>query len=256
MSSAPRLYVETDLSQGSEFALDDGQSKYIARVMRLGVGDGVRVFNGRDGEWRCAIAETSGKTVRVRPEEMTRKQDDGDDAGPILLFAPLKKTQTDFVVEKATELGVSALHPVITERTQTRNVRTDRLSKIALEAAEQTERMDVPRVAEPVELMRAIENLDSEPPVIFCDEAGNDANKPWGGQSGRAAPMRDAVAPLAGGPIAILIGPEGGFSPAEQGSLRGRQNVLPVSLGPRILRAETAAISALTIWQALKGDWR
>lgn len=255
MSSAPRLYVQNELSEGTAFALDEAQGKYIARVMRLGPGDTVRVFNGRDGEWVCTIDELTGKTVRLLPTEQTRPQGDLPERAPSLLFAPLKKSQTNFVVEKATELGVREICPVITARTQTRTVRTDRLSKIALEAAEQTERMDVPRVLEAVALERALEALEPEVAVLFCDEAGNDATQPWGGPSGRAEPMSEIVTALDASGVAILIGPEGGFSPDEQAMLRTYEGVHAVSLGPRILRAETAAIAALTLWQAICGDW-
>lgn len=255
MSSIPRLYVESDLSAGAAFDLEEGQAKYVARVMRLGVGDAVRVFNGRDGEWRCMIDAVTGKRVSVAPNMQMRAQTERPLTAPRLLFAPLKKTQTDFVVEKATELGVSQICPVMTERTQARNLRIDRLSKIALEAAEQTERMDVPDVLEAAGLEAALSALGPDVAIIFCDEAGNDADQPWGGQAGRAKPMADVARGLETTAVAILIGPEGGFSPAEQAALRQRAGVHAVSLGPRILRAETAAIAALTLWQAERGDW-
>lgn len=255
MSSIPRLYVESDLSAGTAFALEEGQAKYVARVMRLGVGDAVRVFNGRDGEWRCTIDGVTGKRVSVAPETQMREQAERAPTAPRLLFAPLKKTQTDFVVEKATELGVCQICPVITDRTQTRTVRIDRLSKIALEAAEQTERLDLPEIAEATGLETALVALGPDIAVIFCDEAGNDADQPWGGQAGRAKPMAEVARGLETKAVAILIGPEGGFSPEEQSALRQRAGVRAVSLGPRILRAETAAIAALTVWQAVCGDW-
>lgn len=255
MSSIPRLYVESDLSAGAAFDLEEGQAKYVARVMRLGVGDVVRVFNGRAGEWRCTIDAVTGKRVSVVPEEQMRAQTEPPLTAPRLLFAPLKKSQTDFVVEKVTELGVSQICPVMTARTQARNVRIDRLSKIALEAAEQTERMDVPDVLDVVGLEAALGALSPEVAVIFCDEAGNDADLPWGGQAGRAKPMVEVARDLETTAVAILIGPEGGFSPEEQAALRQRSGVHAVSLGPRILRAETAAVAALTLWQAIRGDW-
>jgi 16S rRNA (uracil1498-N3)-methyltransferase len=173
-----------------------------------------------------------------------------------LLFAPLKKTRTDFVVEKAVELGVREIRPVLTERCEAQAVRTDRLQRIAIEAAEQTERLDVPPVREARRLDLALKDWDPARLLYFCDEAGDEGDRPWGGEAGRAAPMADVLkaAPAPAG--AILIGPEGGFSPAERTMLRKLDFVRPVGLGPRILRAETAAAAALAIWQAVLGDWR
>ena len=160
------------------------------------------------------------------------------------------------MIEKATELGVAILQPIITSRTQTVTVRTNRLQKIAEEAAEQTERLDTPIVEEPVQLLEALGKWRPERKLFFCDEAGDDPAKDWGGDKGRAASMLDAISDIEPGPAAILIGPEGGFSSEERERLRAQAFVIPVSLGPRILRAETAAIAALTVWQAAKGDWR
>lgn len=255
MSSMPRLFVNSDLVAGDAFALNEEQSKYLIRVMRLGSGDPVRVFNGRDGEWRAQISKAEGRRADLVPVARLRSQQAHGGARLTLLFAPVKKSETDFIVEKATELGAARIQPVITERTQTRTVRLDRFAKIALEAAEQTERLDLPEVSDAVSLDAALEALPSGTPVVFCDEAGDEADAPWGGQAGRAAPMADVLGELGNRPAAILIGPEGGFSPAERAFLRGRADTYPVSLGPRILRAETAAVSAMTLWQALCGDW-
>lgn len=252
----PRLFVNSDLVAGDAFALDEEQSKYLIRVMRLASGDPVRVFNGRDGEWRAQISRIEGRRADLVPVARLRSQQTHGGARLTLLFAPVKKSETDFIVEKATELGAARIQPVITERTQTRTVRLDRFAKIALEAAEQTERLDLPEVSDAVSLDAALEALPSGTPVVFCDEAGDEADAPWGGQAGRAAPMADVLGKLDNRPAAILIGPEGGFSPAERAFLRGRADTYPVSLGPRILRAETAAVSAMTLWQALCGDWR
>ena len=255
MSSMPRLFVNSDLVVGTPFDLNEEQSKYLTRVMRLGVGDAARVFNGRDGEWRAEISAVAGRRAEMTPSEQLREQPTQVAAALTLLFAPVKKSETDFIVEKATELGAGFIQPVITERTQSRTVRLDRFEKIALEASEQTERLDLPLLADALGLDAALEALPPGMALIFCDEAGDEADAPWGGQSGRARPMADVLEGLNGHAAAILIGPEGGFSPAERGFLRAREGTHPVSLGPRILRAETAAVAAMALWQAMCGDW-
>lgn len=257
MSTIPRLYVTADpLSEGSSIELDEGQSKYITRVMRLGTGESVRVFNGRDGEWETVITAIEGRSARLQARQRLRKQPQSPETRLTLLFAPLKKTQTDFVIEKATELGASRICPVITERTQTRRVRTSRLQKIAIEAAEQTERLDLPGIEEAKTLQASLQDMTGDTALIFCDEAGDKDGAPWGGSRGRGEPIMDIIAELESPCAAILIGPEGGFSPQERHFLRARPGTYAVSLGPRILRAETAAICALTLWQAQKGDWK
>ena len=255
MSSQPRLYIKADLKPDAEVRLDDEASKYLLRVMRLSQGDKVRVFNGRDGEWLAELAAPEGKQAILLPVEQMRPQT-GTEAPPLtLLFAPVKKSETDFIVEKATELGVQTIQPVVTQFTQTRTVRLDRFNKIALEAAEQTERLDLPEIHDLTGLDKALDALPSGTVVIFCDEAGDEEGKPWGGEIGRARSAASVIGSLKGWPAAILIGPEGGFSPEERAFLRGREGTHPVSLGPRILRAETAVVSALTLWQAICGDW-
>lgn len=254
MSSIPRLYVESDLVAKGFAALDDSQAKYLTRVMRLGIGDHVRVFNGRDGEWDAVIDQVEGRSVLLRAERQLRAQ--LETAGLILLFAPLKKAQTDFAVEKATELGATVIQPVMTARTQASRVRSDRLQKIAMEAAEQTERLDMPVVKAALDLDAAIESLPGGAPLVFCDEAGDDRDAAWGGENGRAEPMLAALERLEPGCAAVLIGPEGGFSPEERERLRGDPRCIPVTLGPRILRAETAVVAALALFQARLGDWR
>lgn len=248
MSATPRLYVANDLAPGDTIALAEEQSHYLARVMRLGTGDPVRLFNGRDGEFDAAIAAAGKREVTLKLGSRTREPAAPPDLW--LLFAPLKKANTDLVVEKAVELGVAEIYPVLTERTGAENVRTDRLKRIAIEAAEQTERLDVPPVREAADLSALLAGWPKDRRLFFADEAGDEGGKPWGGSAGRAGPM-----PRVDGPAAILIGPEGGFTPAERSRLRGFSFVTPIGLGPRILRAETAAISALTLWQALNGDW-
>ncbi|MCA8900158.1 MAG: 16S rRNA (uracil(1498)-N(3))-methyltransferase [Hyphomonas sp.] len=256
MSSTPRLFVSHDLAEGKAIPLDDEQSNYLLRVLRLSAGAPVRVFNGRDGEWEAVIGEVQGKRASLVPERHARAQPTVAGSAPILLFAPVKKAQTDFIVEKATELGAARICPVLTERTQTRTVRLDRFRKIALEAAEQTERLDLPEIEDLAPLAAALDALAPGTQIVFCDEAGDDASVPWGGEAGRAGPIADVLPGLGEAPVAILIGPEGGFTPDERAWLRGRGDTHAVSLGPRILRAETAVVAALSVWQALKGDWR
>lgn len=254
MATIPRLYVKSDLRENGFAALDDAQAKYLTRVMRLSTGDHVRVFNGRDGEWDAVIDMVEGRTVLLKAVARTKDQDTLPNL--TLLFAPLKKARTDYVVEKATELGACVIRPVITARTQSERVRVERLQKIALEAAEQTERLDVPVVEAPVALNALQEVIDPGASLYFCDEAGNDPSAPWGGGMGRAEPMLGVVSGRTEEKAAaILIGPEGGFTPEERAWLRSLPNVTPVTLGPRVLRAETAAVAALTLWEAALGDW-
>lgn len=255
MPTTPRLFVSADLSAGRAFALDDEQSNYLLRVLRLQPGGEVRLFNGRDGEWDSVIAAATGKRAEVSPVVQRRAQPAPASPTLTLMFAPVKKDETDLIVEKATELGAVSIRPVLTHRTQTRTVRLDRFRKIALEAAEQTERLDLPHVDDLVLLDIALAALPAETAVLFCDEAGDEPGAPWGGEAGRAGPMRAVLETLKGRNAAILTGPEGGFTAEERSYLRSRANTFAVSLGPRILRAETAAISAMTLWQAVCGDW-
>lgn len=254
MSATPRLYVAPDLAEGQDIALDGDQAHYLTRVLRLAAGDPVRVFNGRHGEFDASLAASTKNSATLKLAARVREQKAVPDLW--LLFAPLKKARTDFLVEKAVELGAAELRPVITERSDADVVRTDRLHRIAVEAAEQTERLDVPTVQEAAKLSAAIAAWDPARALIYADEAGDEGEKPWGGDAGRARPMAEAVTELAGKPAAILIGPEGGFSPGERKRLRELSFVKPVGLGPRILRAETAAVAALTLYQSLAGDWR
>jgi len=240
MSHIPRLYVEAALQEDHEIALPDVQSKYLLRVMRLTDGAVVRAFNGRDGEWRCALS-VSGKIASLLPSTCLRPQVSGPDL--TLMFAPIKKARTDFIVEKATELGVRAICPVATEYTQTQRVRLDRMSALVIEAAEQTERMDLPQLSELTPLATVLSEWPEDRPLIYCDEGSE------------AAPLSQYREQLSGIGAGVLIGPEGGFSPRERKMLRGCSFVLPISLGPRILRAETAVVSALTLWQSQVGDW-
>ncbi|MFT3724716.1 MAG: 16S rRNA (uracil(1498)-N(3))-methyltransferase [Hyphomonadaceae bacterium] len=254
MSATPRLYVAPELSESADIPIDGDQAHYLTRVLRLGVGDPVRLFNGRDGEFEARVSAVTKSTVRLALAKRVREQVGTPDLW--LLFAPLKKARTDFLVEKAVELGAAEIVPVITERTDADSVRVDRLARLAIEAAEQTERLDVPPVREAVKLPALLAGWDPGRVLIYADEAGDEGGKPWGGEAGKAGPIASVLAAMADGPAAILIGPEGGFSPAERKRLRELPFVRPAGLGPRILRAETAAVAALALWQASRGDWR
>jgi 16S rRNA (uracil1498-N3)-methyltransferase len=236
-----RLYVPCDLGAGAELALDHGQSHYLASVMRQGVGDEVALFNGRDGEWRAAITVVTKRAVGLRAQAQVRPQRAGPDLD--LIVALVKRGRLETIVEKAAELGARRVRLIQTERTNADRARVERLTAIATEAAEQTGRLDVPQVAEPMKLAKLIAAWEPGRRLLFCDEAGE------------AKPVLKALEGQPGEAWAILIGPEGGFSPAERTLLRELPYAVPASLGPRILRADTAAISALTLWQAAIGDW-
>ncbi|MFL5295025.1 MAG: 16S rRNA (uracil(1498)-N(3))-methyltransferase [Phenylobacterium sp.] len=238
-----RLYLPHDLAAGAELALDEGQSRYLAAVMRLAVGDELLAFNGRDGEWLAGVAAVGKRTVTLLVRRQSRPQAAGPDLD--LVVALVKRSRLETIVEKAAELGAARVRLVVTERTNADHTRVERLAAIAAEAAEQTGRLDVPQVLEPVKLERLIADWDIARRLLFCDEAGD------------APPILDALKDQARGePWAILIGPEGGFSARERDVLRSLPYAAPCSLGPRILRADTAAISALSLWQAALGDWR
>jgi len=250
----PRLLIDARLTSGATIALDEGQARHIGTVLRLAIGDAVRVFNAADGEWRARLTEKSKRGIVALVEDLLRAPRQAPDLD--LLFAPVKRHATDLIVEKATELGVRRLRPVITQRTIAETVRLDRLNTIAREAAEQTERFEAPKIAEAVSLARALDGWDVERELIYADEPGDDSSAAWGGDVGRAAPIGEVLANKRGGKLALLIGPEGGFTIEERRMLRATSFVTPVSLGPRILRAETAVIAALSVIQAMWGDWR
>jgi 16S rRNA (uracil1498-N3)-methyltransferase len=226
----------------------------VGTVLRLDAGDSLRVFNAREGEWRASVSAKTKRGMSVRVEALLREPREAPDLD--LLFAPVKRHATDLIVEKATELGVRRLRPIITQRTIAETVRVDRLQSIAREAAEQTERFDAPEICEPLSLARALDGWDASRPLIYADEAGDDASAPWGGEVGRAEPILAALQKVKAERLALLIGPEGGFTPEERRMLRSLTHVIAVSLGPRILRAETAAIAALGVVQSAWGDWR
>jgi len=251
----PRLYVQAPLDACEFLTINDSQTHYLKVVLRREPGDPVRVFNGKDGEFSATITELKKKSGIVKLGELLRPQDKEPEL--TLFFAPVKRPALEAIVQKATELGVSRLCPVLTERTVAPKLNIERLQMIAIEAAEQSYRLSTPRVATPVKLKSAIDDLFTDQYIYFCDEAGDDETQEWGGDRGRAPAMLEVLKIIDRKPQkgAILIGPEGGFSPAERAQLRANDNVKSVSLGPRILRADTAAIAALTLWQACLGDW-
>lgn len=259
MSHGPRLFVEVALDEGGAVTLSPEQAHYLGAVMRREIGDPVVLFNGKDGEWQAELSDITKRRGTAVVTEKIRDQSKGPDIW--LLFAPVKRAPIDMIAQKATELGVSRLMPVLTERTIVSRVRTDRLLSNAVEAAEQCERLEVPDVDEPQKLSAVLSRWSDQMgdrKLIFCDEAGDDEAEKWGGDAGRAPDLASTLISESGkiAQYAILIGPEGGFSRAEREALRARDFVLPVTLGPRILRADTAAFAALSIFQATIGDFR
>jgi 16S rRNA (uracil1498-N3)-methyltransferase len=248
----PRLHIDGEIASGGALDLDEAHASKLTRVLRLGPGAGVRVFNGA-GEWAATIVAADKKRVRVAVGALLSPPRQSRDV--TLLFAPLKRDATDLVVEKATELGVRAIAPVYTARTIVEAVRIERWALVAKAAAEQSERFDLPEIAPAIPLARALDGWDTARPLAWCDESGDDPSLPWGGQSAASPPMLEALAARpAPRKAALLIGPEGGFTSEEQAMLRALPFVIGVSLGPRILRAETAAIAGLTLLQAAWGD--
>jgi 16S rRNA (uracil1498-N3)-methyltransferase len=244
--SAPRLLMDRRLGPGVELDLDEAHARHVVTVLRLGIGDRLRPFNAEDGEWSATITAVAKRAVRARVSDRIRPPRAVPDLD--LLFAPVKRHATDLIVEKAAELGVRRIKPVITQRTVAETVRLERLNAIAREAAEQTERFDAPQICEPLTLARALDAWDTARALIYCDEHGDAA--------AMLEALRDRCSTAPGGGIALLTGPEGGFTLEERAMLRGCAFVTPVSLGPRILRAETAVIAGLTIIQSAWGDWR
>ena len=252
----PRLYIETELAAGTTAALSAEQAHYLKNVLRRAPGDEIRLFNARDGEFAATIETLRKKGGLAKISAQTRAPKAAPDIQ--LLFAPVKRGPVEYMIQKGTEIGAARFSPVITERTNASRLNIDRLSAIALEAAEQCDRLDIPSVDEAISLREVLENWPAGRRLIFCDEAGDDADQEWGGPDGRAAPLLEALKGInsESNPWSILIGPEGGFSSAERALIRAQDFALPVTLGPRILRADTAAIAALALWQAALGDWR
>ncbi len=239
---AQRLFVEPDLSAGVEVAADGGQANYLLNVLRLKAGDAILLFNGRDGEWRARIAEAGKKSCVLSAEEQVRPQMPLPDLH--YLFAPLKHARLDYMVQKAVEMGAGRLVPVITEFTQASRVNLKRMQANVVEAAEQCGVIALPEVETPRKVADVLADWQPQRRLIFCDEAAPAANP------------AEALGGLPRGPAALLIGPEGGFSEAERSDLLKRPYVTALSLGPRILRADTAAVAALAVVQTFIGDWR
>jgi 16S rRNA (uracil1498-N3)-methyltransferase len=239
----PRLFVEVPLSEGGEVEFDRNQTNYLKNVLRLGRDDGLLLFNGRDGEWQASLTPPGKRTMLATIQTRLRAQPQPEDLH--FLFAPLKHARLDYMVQKAVEMGASLLQPVITRHTQVTRINLARMRANVIEAAEQCGVLAVPRVADPLSFDRI--NLEGDRLFIFCDES---------------AEMKDPIAALEaihavpGTPLAVLIGPEGGFSDEERSALLNHPKVVPISLGPRILRADTAAVAALALVQAALGDWK
>ncbi len=241
--SALRLYIDMPLVEGATMDLPPAQAHYVGNVMRREIGDPLHIFNGKDGEWAADISEINKKRGRFVLQKQIRPQKAEPDIQ--LYFAPVKRAPLDLIAQKATELGATALCPVQTSRTIVTRVKEDRLLANGIEAAEQCERLSVPRILPLIKLDKLLASWEDSRRLIFCDEEGD------------ALPLLEALPPFKekAGKWAILIGPEGGFTPEERAQLRAQAFVLPVSLGPRILRADTAAFAALTLWQAALGDF-
>jgi 16S rRNA (uracil1498-N3)-methyltransferase len=238
----PRLYVPGDLSPGGELALGRDAANYLRNVLRLEKGAEVLVFNGRDGEWRARLVPASRREARLALAERTRPQSPPGDLH--YAFAPLKHARLDFMVQKAVEMGVGRLTPVITRHTQVARVNLERMRANAIEAAEQCGILSLPDIEDPAGFSEWLARSDPARVIVFCDEE---------------AETRDPIAALAQapeGPLMLLVGPEGGFAEDERRALLARPSVVRLSLGPRILRADTAAVAALALVQAARGDWR
>lgn len=238
MNAKVRLYVDQPLGAAQPVALTREQAHYLFGVMRMAVGDAVALFNGADGEWQSEVVEAGKRRGILVCRDQSKPQSMPPDLW--LLFAPIKKARTDFIVEKAVEMGVRRIVPVQTAFTNSERIRQDRLQVHAIEAAEQCGGVFVPEVAELAKLDRLLDRWEPDRRIAFCDEA-------LAGETGRL--------PDNPGPWAVLIGPEGGFSDDERTRLRAMDHATPISLGPRILRADTAAVAALTLWQTTLGDW-
>lgn len=240
---SPRLFVDAALASGETVALERGQSNYLGNVLRLSSGDSILVFNGRDGEWQASIAG------RKRPDSLTViAQARPQDRLPNLayVFAPLKHARLDYMVQKAVEMGASMLQPVLTRFTQVARVNSERMHANVIEAAEQCGILSIAEVAEPMALDRYLGQRDGQRRLVFCDEAADVAD-PWRALQGD---------PLGASGVDVLIGPEGGFAEEERALLLRQPRILRLSLGPRVLRADTAGVAALALVQAALGDWR
>lgn len=245
--TAPRLFVESDLAEDMILPLGRAQAHYLLTVLRKGEDNPVLVFNGRDGEWRATLRPTGRKDAELRLRERLRPQPEPADLH--YLFAPLKLARLDYMAQKAVEMGAGRIQPVLTRHTQAERIKPERLRANAIEAAEQCGILAIPQIGAPMRLGQALDALEPERLLVFCDED---------------APVADPIAALRGATaeadpspaLAVLVGPEGGFAPEERERIAGRPNTLALSLGPRILRADTAAVAVLALVQAVLGDGR
>jgi 16S rRNA (uracil1498-N3)-methyltransferase len=240
--TSQRLFIDQSMQEGEEIALDKAQSNYLLNVLRMRQGEGLLVFNGRDGEWRASLGEVGKKSAVLVINSQTREQPPPTDIW--LCFAPLKSARLDYMVQKAVEMGASRLVPVLTRRTQVSRLNLERMRANIIEAAEQCGVLAIPEAAEEVKLPALLETMEPARTLIACDEA---------------AATADPVLALAGigrgTPLAVLIGPEGGFDETERAMIREHKPAITIALGPRILRADTAAVAALAAVQIAAGDW-
>ncbi|MDB5592608.1 16S rRNA (uracil(1498)-N(3))-methyltransferase [Enterovirga sp.] len=241
--ASQRLFTESPLQPDGEVELGREAANYLLNVLRLGAGAEILVFNGRDGEWRASLLQEGRRAARLRLVERTREQTGRPDLD--LLFAPLKHARLDYLAQKAVEMGAGTIQPVFTRRTVPNRVNSARLQANVIEAAEQCGILALPELRPEQDLPAALAGLEPGRPLLFCDEA---------------APVANPVEALAGlprgGGVALLIGPEGGFDPEERAAILARPLVVRLSLGPRVMRADTAAVAALAVVQAVLGDWR
>jgi 16S rRNA (uracil1498-N3)-methyltransferase len=240
--TSERLYVDAELLAGGRIALGEDQAHYLVNVLRLAAGTRILVFNGRDGEWQAGLTDIKKRSATLVLEHQTRLQTTGPDID--YLFAPLKRSRLDYMVQKAVEMGVARLRPILTQRTIAERVNLDRMRANAIEAAEQCGILHIPEVLEPVKFDAVLASWDASRTLIFCDEAAE-----------TKSPL-EALGKIVPGPLALLIGPEGGFDAREREALLAKPFVRPISLGPRIMRADTAAVAALALVNARLGDWR
>lgn len=244
--TAPRLHVADDLVPGAVLPLERAQANYLLNVLRRGPDDPVLLFNGRDGEWRATLAQSGRKSADLVVRDQTRPQTPRPDL--YYLFAPLKSARLDYLAQKAVEMGAGTIRPVFTRYTQGERLNLDRLRANAVEAAEQCGILALPEISEPVRLPVALAELAPERLLVFCDE-----DAPL---SDPIAALRGAADPATPPPLAVLVGPEGGFAPEERALIAARPNTVALSLGPRILRADTAAVAVLALVQSVLGDTR
>jgi 16S rRNA (uracil1498-N3)-methyltransferase len=241
--NAPRLFVDAPLQAGARIELDRGQANYLLNVLRLRNGESVLVFNGRDGEWRAEVSVEGRKSADLVCAEQTRAQGPLPDL--IYAFAPLKHARLDYMVQKAVEMGAGVLQPVLTQRTQSTRVNLERMRSNAIEAAEQCGILSIPHIREEENLVKFLNGLERERVVVFCDE-----DAPVSNPVQALATLRNNQPSLA-----VIVGPEGGFTDQERALVAAHERCVRVSLGPRILRADTAAVAALAVVQSVLGDW-